>query len=331
MKHESPNLENPHRDSGQGAEWDNISNDVPFHDTVRDNQSEPEAPRSLPHEAPLASEASRLREEIGKIYDKANSSQAPEEYFDIGSMDVRNRQTASPLETISKLQSQLNQIEAQQKQITTEKETAAEKANYDASINESLQQSMKLAAEEQARAVGEQIITEQNRQALMTPYEKAREITYAFLEQHPLDRKDAEQSGRHEHYQVKRLLKSVERYDADPKQEGKSFLSKLLDKRDHEANIEELRRYGYPDSPDFKRLKTSEGLNLHDFGEKRYKDYQLIQNMSQTISKKQLKEAKSSLKREGLKSLPEKWDDDNFTSHEMSTIRQILESYAREE
>lgn len=129
---------------------------------------------------------------------------------------------------------------------------------------------------------------------------------------------------------VKKLEHRLEKYDDSNKH---SF----MEKRQHDKEIQELMRYGYDanygkDSNRFKELKKLSqeyGVSQQeriDYGERRARDYKTIDIY---LNSEDGRKIKKELKEKGYKTIPESWDDDNLTTHEMHEMADFIKFRSR--
>lgn len=112
----------------------------------------------------------------------------------------------------------------------------------------------------------------------------------------------------------------------------------FMERRQHDKEIQELKRYGYKsgghneDSNRFKELKKLSkdyGVSPQErieYGERRARDFKTIDIY---LNSENGRKIKKDLREKGYKTIPEKWNDDNLTTHEMHEMADYVKFRGR--
>lgn len=129
-----------------------------------------------------------------------------------------------------------------------------------------------------------------------------------------------------ESMRVQSLERKLDRYS------GK-FEHSSSEKRQHEKDQREYMRYGasfeHDDSPTFRELKKA-GLTYasyddkDNYGRSRAADWKTV---DLCLNGEHGREARKKLRERGYKKFPDKWNDDNFTSHEIHQMAGIVGNF----
>lgn len=169
------------------------------------------------------------------------------------------------------------------------------------------------AAPEETSADAEQANTD----AAATSTEDTNNKNKAMAFAEKIDAEKVTSSARKESFTVKRLLKHMAEYDVGAKHS-------IFERRQHEKEMAELKRYGYSTSDrssrifdTLSRVDTGSVIGakeLEEIGRDRARDFKMIEL---SLNGADGKEIRKILKKHGFSKIPKSWDDDGFTADEM--------------
>ncbi len=279
----------------------------------------------------LTASREKIRAKIDELYrQKEEQAKKPDEtFYDYSSGDVRtyNGGHGERLDKqIDELSSQLAESDIRYRELSTasKREALAQEKRREAAVKE---QNEKWQLEELAKAANAGIEAkydpspEEKKKRMM---ERINDVSEEFAEGIG-DISFSRMTGK-EALKVKNLEKEYYDYIKENKHG-------FFDKRKHDKNVKELGRYGFnPDgskSSDFRKLERFseydplDDMDRKDFSKERAKDWR---KLSLYMARGDEREIKKALKKAGYNKVPEKWNDEDYTTHEIKEMYRIAKS-----
>ena len=279
----------------------------------------------------LTASREKIRAKIDELYrQKEEQAKKPDEtFYDYSSGDVRtyNGGHGERLDKqIDELSSQLAETDIRYGQLSSEskRESLAQEKRREAAVKEEME---KMQREEMSKAAAEVI----NAKYDLSPEEKKRKMMERI---DSVSEEFAEGIGdisfsrmtSKEALKVKNLKKEYDDY-INSNKHG------FFDKGKHNKNVKELERYGFnPDgskSSDFRKLERFseydplDDMDRKDFSKERAEDWR---KLSLYMARGDEREIKKALKKAGYNKVPEKWNDEDYTTHEIKEMYRIAKS-----